>query len=113
MIDHVYVFIVCPKSDQPVCICPSIRALNNVKHIYIYIRICVSLCLNTITRREQEDDDEEEENKKTKDYRLLPVFFLSPPITLSFCSMIFSLFRYTMIASRFDLHSRLNSYQFI
>lgn len=35
--DRSYIFIVCPRSDQPVCIYPSFRALNSVKDIYIYI----------------------------------------------------------------------------
>jgi len=112
MIDHVYVFIVCPKSDQPVCICPSIRALNNVKHIYIYVYVYLSVSIQLL----EENKKTTTRKKRTRKQRSIVYylfFFLSPPITLSFCSMIFSLFRYTMIASRFDLHSRLNSYQFI
>ena len=46
--DHI--FIVCPRSDQPVCICPSFRALNNVKDIHISI--------DTITNRERREEDE-------------------------------------------------------
>ena len=40
----------CPRSDQPVCICPSIRALNNVKKMHMCVCVCLSL---TTTIREE------------------------------------------------------------
>jgi hypothetical protein len=74
--DRLYVFIVCPKSDQPVCICPFFRALNSVKDIYIY------------QHKYQKETEKEEEEEENKNQIAIAFFFSSSPITIFACSTL-------------------------
>ena len=90
--------LVCPRSAQPVCICPSIRALNNVRSVYRRLDTLFGVCFDIVEYNQSGQEKRKRRGGETHCHH----FFLSLsscvflPITIITCSSLFS--AYTSLA---------------